>query len=343
MRILVFLFSFIFISCKSTFKVVERKDIILDSVGIRAIYPTVDGVWFGGTNSKAGFVSFQNNSDTKIVKLQKEITDFRSIANNGMDILLINAGSPANMYKMNTFGYSCASNLVFTESGEKVFYDSMYIDVKTGFGIVVGDPTEACLSILLTEDSGKTWNKIPCSNLPKTLEGEAAFAASDSNVKIVDGVIYIISGGKKSRVFKSSDKGKTWEVFETPIIQGEAMTGAFSMDFYSKKKGIIVGGNYEQQKDNSANKAITKNGGKTWKLIAKNKAFGYASCVQFMPKSNGKVIYSCGTSGVYYSTNFGKDWIKILDDTDFYTLRFSSNKYIYLAGRNKVTKIKISH
>jgi photosystem II stability/assembly factor-like uncharacterized protein len=343
MRILVLLFSFVFISCKSTFKVVERKDIVLDSVGIRAIFPTFDGVWFGGTNSKAGFVSFQNSSDTKIVKLQKEITDFRSIASTGNKIMLINAGSPANMYEMNTFGYSCASNLVYSESGEKVFYDSMFIDTKKGLGITIGDPTEDCLSLLLTEDFGKTWQKIPCTNLPKTADGEAAFAASDTNVKIIDGVIFIISGGKKSRLFKSSDKGKTWEVFDTPIIQGEAMTGAFSMDFYNTKKGIIVGGNYDQQKDNSANKAITKNGGKTWKLIAENKSFGYASCVQFMPKSNGKVMYTCGTSGVYYSTNYGKEWHKIVEDTDFYTLRFSSDKFIYLAGRNKVTKIKISH
>lgn len=305
--------------------------------------PMNGGVWFGGTNSKAGFLSFQNDSETKIVKLQNEKTDFRSIGNNGKDVLLLNAGSPANMYKLNTYGYSCASSLIYSESGEKVFYDSMFIDIWTGFGIVIGDPTEDCLSILLTEDSGKTWNKIPCANLPKTIDGEAAFAASDTNVKIVNGVIFIISGGKKSRLFKSSDKGKTWEVFNTPIIQGEAMTGAFSMDFYNNKKGMIVGGNYEQQKDNSANKAFTKNGGKTWKLVSVNKSFGYASCVQFMPKSNGKVIYTCGTSGVYYSTNYGKKWYKILEDTDFYTLRFSSDKHIYLAGKNKVTKIKISH
>ena len=343
MRILVLLLSFVFISCKTTYKVVERKDIVLDSVGIRAIMPMNGGVWFGGTNSKAGFVSFENDSDTKIIKLQKEKTDFRSIGNNGMDILLLNAGSPANMYKINSFKNSNTSALIYSESGEKVFYDSMFIDLKTGFGIVVGDPTEDCLSLLSTEDYGKSWNKIPCANLPKTVDGEAAFAASDTNVKIIDGVIFIISGGKKSRLFKSEDKGKTWQVFETPIIQGEAMTGAFSMDFYNTKKGIIVGGNYEQQKDNSANKAVTKNGGKTWELIAENKAFGYASCVQFMPKSNGKVIYTCGTSGVYYSTNFGKEWYKILDDTDFYTLRFSGNKYIFLAGRNKITKIKISH
>ncbi|WP_353169769.1 oxidoreductase [Flavobacterium sp.] len=343
MKYLSLLVFFVFLSCKSTFKVLERKDIILDSLSIRAIYPTINGVWFGGTNSKAGFISFQNEAETKIVKLQKEIADFRSMAFANNNIYVLNAGTPANMYTLNTFGYSCASNLIYTETGEKVFYDSMYIDMKTGLGIVIGDPTEDCLSILLTENSGKNWKKIPCDILPKTVDGEAAFAASDTNVKIVKGFIYIISGGKKSRLFTSEDKGITWQVFDTPIIQGEAMTGAFSMDFYNKRKGIIVGGNYENQKDNSINKAITIDGGKTWKIVSKDKAFGYASCVQFKPKSRGKVLYTCGTSGVYYSTNFGEKWTKILDDADFYTLRFSGKNNIYLAGKNKVTKIKISH
>jgi photosystem II stability/assembly factor-like uncharacterized protein len=334
---------FVFLSCKSTYKVLDRKDILLDSLSIRAIYPTINGVWFGGTNSKAGFISFQNENETKIVKLQNEKTDFRSIAYGNGSIYVLNAGTPANMYTLNSFGNSGTSSLIYTENGEKVFYDSMFIDVKTGLGIVIGDPTIDCLSILLTENSGKNWKKIPCEILPKTIDGEAAFAASDTNTKIVDGVIYIISGGKKSRLFKSADKGKTWEVFEMPIIQGQAMTGAFSMDFYNKRKGIIVGGNYDNQNDNSVNKAVTRNGGETWSIVSKNEAFGYASCVQFMPKSYGKVIYTCGTSGVYYSTNFGEKWTKILDDTDFYTLRFSGKKYLYLAGKNKITKIKISH
>jgi len=343
MKCWAFLLFFVFLSCKSTYKVLDRKDILLDSLSIRAIYPTTNGVWFGGTNSKAGFISFQNENETKIVKLQNEKTDFRSIAYGNGSIYVLNAGTPANIYTLNTFGYSCSSGLIYTENGEKVFYDSMFIDAKTGFGIVVGDPTVDCLSILLTENSGKTWKKIPREILPKTVEGEAAFAASNTNAKIVDGVIYIISGGIKSRLFMSDDKGKTWGVFEIPIIQGEAMTGAFSMDFYNKKKGIVVGGNYDNQNDNSVNKAVTRNGGETWTIVAKNEAFGYASCVQFMPKSRGKVIYTCGTSGVYYSTNFGEKWTKILPDTDFYTLRFSGKNNIYLAGKNKVTKIKISH
>ena len=333
----------VLLSCKSTHKILERKDIFLDSLSIRAIYPTINGVWFGGTNSKAGFISFQNEAETKIVKLQKENTDFRSMANANSSIYVLNAGTPANMYALNTFGYSAASNLIYSETGEKVFYDSMFIDAKTGIGIVIGDPIEDCLSVLLTENSGKSWQKISCDILPKTLVGEAAFAASDTNVKIIEGVIYIISGGIKSRLFMSEDKGMSWQVFDTPIIQGKAMTGAFSMDFYNKRIGIIVGGNYENQKDNSINKATTNDGGKTWKIVSKDQAFGYASCVQFVPKSRGKVLYTCGTSGVYYSTNFGEKWTKILDDTDFYTLRFSGENNLYLAGKNKVTKIKISH
>jgi hypothetical protein len=339
-KLLVFIIVIFITSCKSGFKVLERKDIKLDSLSIRAIYPSNGGVWFGGTNSKAGFIDIDNEKETRIVKLQKEKTDFRSIAFGKGKILVMNAGSPANLYGVEIFGFNCDSNLIYTETGEKVFYDSMFIDVKTGFGGIVGDPTENCLSILLTEDFGKTWRKIPCNNLPKTIEGEAAFAASDSNIKIIKNTIFIISGGIKSRLFKSEDKGKTWQVYDTPIIQGKTMTGAFSMDFYNEKIGVIVGGDYDNQKDNSANKALTTDGGKTWKLISKNTSFGHGSCVQFVPKSNGKQIITCGASGVFYSKDSGETWTKILDDTDFYTLRFSGLHHVILAGRNKVTKVK---
>ena len=340
MRIIVLLFSFMFFSCKSTFKVVERKDVILDSISIRAIMSMDGGVWFGGTNSKAGFVSFQNDIDTKIVKLQKENADFRSIGADG-SIYFLNAGTPANIYKMSLFRPDYVPSLIYTEQGDKVFYDSMHISGE--LGAIVGDPTENCLSILIKRKYKDNWHKIPCDSLPKTIDGEAAFAASDTNVKIIGDIIFIISGGKKSRLFKSIDKGITWEVFDTPIIQGEVMTGAFSMDFYNTKKGIIVGGNYENQKDNSANKAITKNGGKTWKLVSENKSFGYASCVQYAPSGKGKIVFSCGPGGVFYSNNGGKKWTKFLNDTDYYTMRFSTKDTLILAGKNKVTKIKISH
>ena len=62
-----------------------------------------------------------------------------------------------------------------------------------------------------TTDGGKTWNKLSCESLPKTVEGEAAFAASNTNIVLKGNKVWIVSGGKKARVFYSSDKGKTWQ------------------------------------------------------------------------------------------------------------------------------------
>jgi hypothetical protein len=71
----------------------------------------------------------------------------------------------------------------------------------------------------------------------------------------------VVSGGTQSRVFYSKDKGKTWQVFDTPIVQGEAMTGIFTADFYNEKIGIIAGGNYEKPEQNFQNKAMTFDAG----------------------------------------------------------------------------------
>ena len=98
-------------------------------------------------------------------------------------------------------------------------------------GIAMGDPTEDCLSIIITNDGGYTWNKIPCEKLPKVADGEAAFAASNTNIKVLGKTVWIATGGTKARVFKSKDFGETWAVFETPIIQGEGPQGIYSIDF----------------------------------------------------------------------------------------------------------------
>jgi photosystem II stability/assembly factor-like uncharacterized protein len=120
------------------------------------------------------------------------------------------------------------------------------------------------------------------------------------------------------------------------------MTGIFSADFINEKTGIIVGGNYETQSDNKANKAITFDGGQTWKLIGINQGFGYASCVQFVPDSSGKRIISVGTTGIYSSNSQGENWNKLSDDKDIFTLRFQNFNTAILAGKNKLVRMKIN-
>jgi photosystem II stability/assembly factor-like uncharacterized protein len=235
---------------------------------------------------------------------------------------------------------SLNETLVYQEENEKVFYDSMqFVDNLNGFAM--GDPTEDCLSFIKTTNGGNSWEKISCANLPKVNESEAAFATSNTNLIVKGKSIFMVSGGKKSRVFVSDDFGTSWQVYETPIVQGEEMTGIFTADFYNDKIGIIAGGNYLKQTQNWSNKATSTNGGKTWRLIAENEAFGYASCVQFVPNSKGNQLISVGGTGLFYSSDFGNTWTKFSDDKDFYTFRFESEKVFYATGRNKLVRFEI--
>jgi photosystem II stability/assembly factor-like uncharacterized protein len=152
--------------------------------------------------------------------------------------------------------------------------------------------------------------------------------------------VWLVSGGKKARVFYSPDKGKSWHVFETPIVHGGAMTGIFTADFYDENIGIIAGGDYENPELNSKNKAITYDGGKTWNLIAENSGFGYASCVQFVPGGKGKEIVSVGASGLQYSSDGGLSWQMLLEDETLYTIRFQDADTAFAAGKNKMIRIQ---
>lgn len=148
----------------------------------------------------------------------------------------------------------------------------------------------------------------------------------------------MISGGTKSRVYFSEDKGKTWEIYETPLVQGKPTTGGYSIDFYDENKGFIIGGDYTQPEENQKNKAISTDGGKTWSLVSRGNPPGYKSCVQFAPNQEGKKLIAVGPSGISASIDEGKTWKKISDE-GFYTLRFLDDSTAYAAGKNKISKI----
>ena len=241
----------------------------------------------------------------------------------------VTIGSPAKLYKDGV--------LVYQENHEKAFYDALdfWNDQE---GIAIGDPTDDCMSIIITRDGGNTWNKLSCDVLPKAKEGEAAFAASDTNIAIVGDKTWVATGGKASRVLFSPDKGKTWEVFETPIVQGLETTGMYSLDFYDENNGFAIGGDYTKDGDSTANKIRTQDGGKTWQLVAQNQSPGYRSCVQYIPGRNAKELVAIGFKGIDYSKDAGENW-KHLSDEGFYTLRFVNDSVAYAAGSMRIAKL----
>ncbi len=200
--------------------------------------------------------------------------DFRAVAAFSADeAFLMSAGSGEQSRIYHTSDGGAHWQLQFTNTDPSGFFDSMVFWDRT-HGVVLGDPIadasgQLRFEVLVTED-GQTWQPIPAAQMPPAVKGEGAFAASNSCIAILpsasDGNIWFATGGKAARVFHSPDRGKSWEVFETPILHGMDSTGIFSIAFRDALHGAIAGGDYKRPDEDGPNLAFTEDGGKTWKL-----------------------------------------------------------------------------
>ncbi|MDA8670057.1 oxidoreductase [Flavobacteriales bacterium] len=318
-------------------KQTKGKNIFQIDCSIRALEVENDSTcWFAGSKNKFGYTNdYGKTWKENVIKYDTFNLEFRSISVTTNSIFILSIGSPALLFKIDkkTLNYK----LVYKETNEKAFYDSMqFWDDKNG--IAVGDPTANCMSIVLTKDGGNSWKKIACENLPLAVEGEAAFAASNTNISLVDQKAFIATGGKEANVLVGTDYGKSWKKYKTPIIQGEKMTGIFSVNNLSVDTAIIAGGDWSAKQKIENTMAITKDGGNSWQLIENNP--GYISCVQFIPKT--KSLVASSTTGIYYSEDLAESWVKISDE-GYYTFRVSENgKYLYFSRKNKLMNVDIA-
>ncbi|SDE64823.1 Uncharacterized protein SAMN05421636_106250 [Pricia antarctica] len=316
------------------FTSVKIETIYEDSVSIRAIEIIDKSLAYAGSNGVFGNIDLKSGKIMESVqKYDTILPEFRAVAHTSSDFFMLSVANPALLYKTGDGG---KMQLVYTEADEAVFYDAMtfWNDQE---GIAMGDSLEGCLSIIVTRDGGNTWNKIPCSSLPDGIDGEGAFAASNTNIEVVGKKTWIAT--TSSRIYFSSDKGKTWEIQQTPIVMQEPTQGIYSIDFYDENLGVAIGGDYLKPEANTANKALTDNGGKTWQLIADSQNPQYKSCIQFVPNAKGNGMVALGFTGISYSEDKGATWQQLSDDTSFYTLRFLNDSVAYAAGKNRIAKL----
>jgi len=253
--------------------------------------------------------------------------DFRAVvAFSAHEAFLMSAGPGVQSRIYHTADAGQHWQLQFTNTNPKGFFDSMtFSDPK--HGIVLGDPipdeTGKLKFELLMTDDGQTWHQLPPAQLPEAQEGEGAFAASNSCIAILhwwksgasapreaswksgplgprqapvnnrasapDPNIWFATGGKSARVFHSPDHGKTWEVFNTPILHSPDSAGIFSVAFRDALHGVIAGGDYRHPKDDGPNLAFTQDGGKTWELSTIHPQ-AYFSAVAYDSKVHDRVL-----------------------------------------------------
>ena len=254
--------------------------------------------------------------------------DFRAVVAFSADEAFLMSAGPGEQSRIyHTADGGKHWQLQFTNTNPKGFFDSMaFWDPK--HGIVLGDPIpdengKLKFELRLTED-GQTWHAIPSAQLPEAMEGEGAFAASNSCLAILresawkespseagtwksgasapreapketgasapaDPKIWFATGGKVARVFRSPDRGQTWQVFNTPIIHGPDSAGIFSVAFRDGLHGVIAGGDYKRPKADGPNLAFTEDGGQTWTL-SPLKPQAYFSAVTFDASVNQQAV-----------------------------------------------------
>jgi len=322
---------------RSPFKTVEIVNLLKDSISVRAIAIDSNKVWYATNKGTYGYCRL-DKPRVLICKIKSKdnTPHFRGISVTRDNVFLLSTEKPSLIYKVTK--KKRVLTKVFQDKGSKAFYNSIQF-WNDREGIAMGDPQDKCLTILITRDGGETWNKLPCDKLPKIEEGEAAFAASNSNIVIKNNNTWIVTGGKKSRIFFSEDKGESWEVFNTPITHGKTMTGIYTADFHDEIIGFVAGGDYENQKETKNSKAVTINSGKTWANLEDKTNFGYSSCVQFVPDTGGRLMVSVGPNGIHFSDSSGFTWIKLHSEKDLYTIRFIDHLSAVAAGKNKIVKL----
>ena len=222
-------------------------------------------------------------------------------------LLSIGPGEKSRIYKTDDGGVTWT--LSFTNRDPQGFLDAIaFWDNERG--LALGDPLEGRFLILATDDGGKHWSRISPDGMPTALAGEGAFAASGTCLVVgVDGHAWFGTGGARvARVFRSTDRGRTWTAAETPVRAGSPSAGIFSLAFWDADHGIAVGGDYKKPDEAGRTAARTSDGGRTWIPVPGNAPVGYRSAVALVPGSAGPTLIAVGPGGTDLSPDAGANW-----------------------------------
>jgi photosystem II stability/assembly factor-like uncharacterized protein len=255
-----------------------------------------------------------------------EKRDFRDIE--GFDkntALIMGVDAPAIILKTTDAGKSW--KIVLEDTAKGMFLDAMdFADNKNG--VVIGDPIDQKVYLSITKDQGETWEKLEIKNKTNALTtkpGEAFFASSGTNIKMLGKRIAFVSGGLISRFFYQT----SWD--EIPLIQGKESTGANSIAINDVFKGVIVGGDFAKDTVSIENCILFEIGQDIVYTKPQTSPHGYRSCVIYITNN---LLVACGTSGIDISRDGGKNWELISKESFHVVQKAKKGNTVFLAGSN---------
>ena len=253
------------------------------------------GVW-RTTDAGAHWADVSPAGGTGLLFRDVEATDARHAS-----VLAIGEADASRIYRTDDGGRTW--DLTFVNDDPKAFYDCLAFYPGGRDGLAVSDPVDGKFRIIATHDAGRSWSVVPSAGMPAAVDGEFGFAASGTCLVTTGREAYLASGGAASRIFRSSDGGRTWDVTTAPV-PASAAGGVFSLAFRNPQQGVAVGGDFTAP-DDGVDKAGFTRDGRTWTGGAD--LGGYRSGASWAYGVPATVL-AVGPSGSDVSRDGGRSW-----------------------------------
>ena len=265
-----------------------------------------------------------------------QFRDVHAVSADVAYLLAAGPGPASRIYKTTDGGANW--QLQFTNRDTSAFYDC-FAFWDANHGIAVSDAVGGHLLAVATEDGGAHWVDVSGA-LPPALAGEGAFAAS--------GTCLIARGGDRawiaaaatagSRVYRSTDRGRTWAFAMVPVVTGEA-TGVASVTFRDDDHGLALGGKIGDANDRSDAVARTGDGGVTWSVAGRPTFSGAIFGGAYVPGT--RAVVAVGPKGLDYSLDEGAIWTS-LSTNAYWSVGFASSRAGWAVGPGgRITKISL--
>ena len=266
-----------------------------------------------------------------------EFRDVEGVSERVAYLLSAGTGTDARIYKTEDGGATW--QLQFQNQNEAAFYDCFAFWTPER-GVTFSDAVNGVFPVIRTTD-GERWQNIG-SRLPAAQAGEAAFAASGTCVATQGGKrAWIATGGAaKARILATTDGGDTWQAYETPIVQGTAAAGGFSVAFRDPHHGILAGGDLDDAGVPTKNVAVSSDGGVTWTLASPTPFPGAAFGLAYVPGFGQRTVVVTGPGGAAYSADEGDTWTSLPGVEGYWAVAFAGRRAGWLVGtEGRILKI----
>ncbi len=175
-------------------------------------------------------------------------------------VLSIGPGEDSRIFRTTDGGRTWSE--AFRNTDPDAFYNCLDLYPGQRRGLAVSDPVDGKFRIAATRDGGASWRVLPAAGMPDST-GEYNYSASGDCLSITGRTAWFGSGGTDARVFRSTDRGRTWTAADTGLPTGEA-AGVFAVVFRTPREGVAVGGDFVAPADGTDAAATSRTGGRAW-------------------------------------------------------------------------------